>query len=194
MWVPFRVRKGLRAILRQDPDILLVGEIRDQETAQLAIRAALTGHLVFSTLHTNTALGAIPRLMDMGIEPFLLSATLVASLAQRLVRRVCPVCRVQEDPTDEQREMLRLDEVETANPAYTVGKGCSSCRDIGYSGRCAVYEYLRVDDDVRAMINDGFTSEQMETVAGGMRTLRQDTLDKVLAGKTSLAEMMRVVA
>jgi len=192
----FTFAKGLRAILRQDPDILLVGEIRDHETAQLAIRAALTGHLVFSTLHTNTAVGAIPRLIDMGIEPFLLSATLVSVLAQRLVRKVCPVCRVKEEPTEEQRELLRLDELEDSNPTFTVGKGCPSCRDVGYSGRCAVFEYLRVDERIRHMINDGSSADAIQAAAveDGMRTLRQDTLDKLLAGKTSLTELMRVVS
>ena len=192
----FTFAKGLRAILRQDPDILLVGEIRDQETAQLAIRAALTGHLVFSTLHTNTAVGAIPRLIDMGVEPFLLSATLVSILAQRLVRKVCPVCRVKEEPTEEQRELLRLDELDASSSKFTVGKGCPSCRDVGYSGRCAVFEYLQVDEKIRHLINEGGSADaiQAAAVANDMRTLRQDTLDKLLAGKTSLAETVRVVA
>ncbi len=192
----FTFAKGLRAILRQDPDIILVGEIRDQETAQMAIRAALTGHLVFSTLHTNTAVGAIPRLIDMGVEEFLLSATLVSVLAQRLVRKVCPVCRVKEEPTAEQREILQLDELDNPNPTFTVGKGCPSCRDMGYSGRAAVFEYLHVDKKIRSLINEGATADDIQATAieAGMRTLRQDTLDKLLAGKTSLAEMMRVVS
>ena len=192
----FTFTKGLRAILRQDPDILLVGEIRDQETAQLAIRAALTGHLVFSTLHTNTAVGSIPRLIDMGIEPFLLSATLVSVLAQRLVRKVCPVCRVRQEPTPEEIELLGLEEVVKERPAFSLGKGCPSCRDTGYAGRNAVFEYLHVNGAVRMLINEGADSDQIQAAAveGGMRTLRDDTLDKLKAGKTSLSEMMRVVS
>jgi len=192
----FTFAKGLRAILRQDPDILLVGEIRDQETATLAIRAALTGHLVFSTLHTNTAVGAIPRLIDMGVEPFLLSATLVSILAQRLVRTVCPVCRVRQEPTADQVEMLHLQEVVEKTPKFTIGKGCPSCRDTGYSGRCAVFEYLHIDADVRALITEGADGDRITAAAekADFQTLRDDTLAKLVAGKTSLTEMMRVVS
>ncbi len=192
----FTFAQGLRSMLRQDPDIILVGEIRDKETAQMAIRAALTGHLVFSTLHTNNAAGAIPRLVDMGIEPFLLAATLVSVLAQRLVRKVCPVCRVPEDPTSEQRELLRLEELETAKPRFTTGKGCPSCRETGYSGRCAVYEYLPVDVAIRRLITQRADAEAVREAAraAGMRTLFDDALDKVLSGKTSLSEMLRVAS
>ncbi len=187
---------GLRAILRQDPDILLVGEIRDGETASMAIRAALTGHLVFSTLHTNDAVGVIPRLIDMEIEPFLLSATLVSVVAQRLVRSVCPLCRVEEDPTQEQTELLSLSEIEDKNPVYTVGSGCASCKDTGYSGRQAVFEYLRVTKSIRQLITENASQDKiLETALGeGMKTLRDDTLDKVIRGKTSLDELMRVVS
>ncbi|MBN1163644.1 MAG: Flp pilus assembly complex ATPase component TadA, partial [Candidatus Krumholzibacteriota bacterium] len=170
----FTFASGLRAVLRQDPDILLIGEIRDKETAQLAIRAALTGHLVFSTLHTNTAVGAIPRLIDMGVEPFLLSATLISVLAQRLVRNVCPVCRVRQDPSEDQIRLLRLDRVSPA-PRFSVGKGCPSCGHTGCRGRAAVFEYLRVSPDIRRLINDGTDVAQIEAQAlkDGMRTLRQ---------------------
>jgi type IV pilus assembly protein PilB len=192
----FTFARGLRAILRQDPDIILVGEIRDQETASLAIRAALTGHLVFSTLHTNDAAGVIPRLVDMGIEPYLLSATLVAVLAQRLVRGVCPVCRVTSEPTPEQRELLDLDEAALATASFTEGKGCPSCNETGYKGRLAVFEYLQATEAVRRLIAERAPSEAILAVAReqGMRSLREDTLAKVLRGKTTLAEMMRVVA
>jgi type IV pilus assembly protein PilB len=188
--------KGLRAILRQDPDIILVGEIRDEETARMAIRAALTGHLVFSTLHTNTAVGAIPRLIDMGIEPYMLSATLVSVLAQRLVRQVCKVCRVHEEASEDQRELLRLDDLEDAPKAFSIGKGCPSCRDTGYAGRCAVFEYLRVDNQIRGLITSGTPAKDIEAAAikGGMLSLRQDALEKLVKGKTSLIEVMRVVA
>jgi len=192
----FTFAKGLRAILRQDPDILLVGEIRDQETAQLAIRAALTGHLVFSTLHTNDAVGVIPRLIDMGVEPFLLSATLVSVLAQRLVRTVCPVCRVRQEPTPEESEQLDLASLDIDDPVFTVGKGCPACNDTGHKGRMAVFEYLRVTEAIRQQIADSVaTSEIMASArATGMRSLRENTLAKVVRGKTSLAELMRVVS
>lgn len=191
----FTFASGLRAILRQDPDILLVGEIRDRETAGLAIRAALTGHLVFSTLHTNTASGAIPRLLDMGIEPFLLSATLVGVLAQRLVRKVCPVCRVAEEPTAEQARLLSLDELE-GKPRYTLGKGCPQCRDTGYAGRLPVFEYLRVGADIRRLISEGRDVDAIaeRAVAAGMTSLRDDAVAKLCGGKTSLAEAVRVVS
>jgi type IV pilus assembly protein PilB len=192
----FTFAQGLRSMLRQDPDIVLVGEIRDTETAQMAIRAALTGHLVFSTLHTNNAAGAIPRLVDMGIEPFLLAATLVSALAQRLVRKVCPVCRVPAEPTPEQRELLRLDELDITKPRFTTGKGCPSCRDTGYSGRCAVFEYLPVDNAIRRLITQKADAETVREAAraAGMRTLFDDALDKVLSGKTSLSEMLRIAS
>lgn len=192
----FTFAAGLRAVLRQDPDILLVGEIRDQETAEMAIRAALTGHLVFSTLHTNSAVGAIPRLMDMGIERFLLSATLVAVLAQRLVRKVCPLCRVRQEPDEEQSALLAAHGIDLTGRPCSTGRGCPACRETGFSGRGAVFEYLRIDTKVRALIDAGAGEDEIEktAVAAGMRTLRQDTLDKVVAGTTSLAELMRVVA
>ncbi len=192
----FTFAAGLRAVLRQDPDILLVGEIRDQETAEMAIRAALTGHLVFSTLHTNSAVGAIPRLVDMGIERFLLSATLVAVLAQRLVRKVCPLCRVRQEPDEEQLALLHAHGIDVTGRSCSTGCGCPACRQTGFSGRGAVFEYLRIDTDIRALIDAGAAEHELEqaAVAAGMRTLREDTFDKVLAGTTSLSELMRVVA
>ncbi len=190
----FTFAKGLRAILRQDPDILLVGEIRDTETAQLAIRAALTGHLVFSTLHTNSAAGAIPRLLDMGIEPFLLSATLVSVLAQRLVRTICGECgrTVEPDPTE--LELLGLTASDLAEADIRAGQGCDLCRHTGYRGRMAVFEYLRVEDDIRRMIVEGRDAGAIESAAraAGQATLKDDALSRCKAGLTTLAEVLKV--
>jgi type IV pilus assembly protein PilB len=192
----FTFAKGLRAILRQDPDIVLVGEIRDQETAQLAIRAALTGHLVFSTLHTNSAAGAIPRLLDMGVEPFLLSATLVSVLAQRLVRSVCKGCGAPVEPDAERMAALGLTGDDLAGARLKAGAGCSVCRQSGYRGRQAVFEYLHVDSDLRKLIAEGRDPEHIEQTARaqGQGSLRDDALAKLKDGRTTLAEVMRVVA
>ncbi len=191
----FTFAKGLRAILRQDPDILLVGEIRDVETAQMAIRAALTGHLVFSTLHTNSAAGAIPRLLDMGVEPFLLSATLVSIIAQRLVRQVCDQC-AEEIPFDaEDLEIMGLPEDYADEAINKVGKGCDLCRHTGYRGRMAVFEYLQVDKKVRKLIADGADGGTIEEAVRetGQLSLRDDALAKMKAGRTTIKEVMRVV-
>jgi type IV pilus assembly protein PilB len=192
----FTFAKGLRAILRQDPDVILVGEIRDQETAQMAIRAALTGHLVFSTLHTNSAAGAIPRLLDMGIERFLLSATLVGVLAQRLVRQVCPDCAEPVPLDAEQQALLGIDPADAVGAHYSSGTGCERCRQTGYRGRQAVFEYLPVTADIRRLINDGGNAEVIAaaTRESGVRTLRENALAKLSAGITSAAEILRVVA
>lgn len=192
----FTFAKGLRAILRQDPDILLVGEIRDVETAQMAIRAALTGHLVFSTLHTNSAAGAIPRLLDMGVEPFLLSATLVSIIAQRLVRCVCDQCG-EEIPFDEEDlELMGLPEDFQGEARNMVGKGCALCRSTGYRGRQAVFEYLHVDKEIRKLISEGADGGVIEAASreSGQKSLRDDVINKVKDGRTSLKEMMRVVS
>jgi len=192
----FTFATGLRAVLRQDPDILLVGEIRDVETAQLAIRAALTGHLVFSTLHTNSAAGAIPRLLDMGIEPLLLSATLVSVVAQRLVRRVCDACAQPVTPDPELTALLNLgaDDLDGARPRQ--GRGCSLCRQSGYRGRLAVFEYLSVDDNLRRLIVERRDVSEIEHVArtGGSCLLRDDAVAKFRSGVTTLAEVMRVAS
>ena len=192
----FTFAKGLRAILRQDPDILLVGEIRDVETAQMAIRAALTGHLVFSTLHTNSAAGAIPRLLDMGVEPFLLSATLISVLAQRLVRTTCASCAqpVAADPVNLQ--MLGLEPGDLADTSLTAGKGCNLCRQTGFRGRLAVFEYLQINPDLRKMIVQGRDATEIEQEARrqGQESLRDDVVAKVRAGKTTLEEATKVIA
>jgi type IV pilus assembly protein PilB len=192
----FTFAKGLRAILRQDPDIILVGEIRDTETAQLAIRASLTGHLVFSTLHTNSAAGAIPRLLDMGVEPFLLSATLVSVVAQRLVRKVCPECSAPIEPPLQELALLGIDPADVAAGTLRAGKGCPVCHDSGYRGRMAVFEYLQIDQTLRRMVIDGRDANDIESAAraAGQHGLRDDALDKLVTGRTTCQEVLRVVA
>ncbi|MEM9109973.1 MAG: ATPase, T2SS/T4P/T4SS family [Planctomycetota bacterium] len=189
---------GLRSVLRQDPDIIMVGEIRDHETAVMAIQSALTGHLVFSTLHTNDAASALTRLLDLGIEPYLVASSLVGVMAQRLVRRVCRACGKPLDPT--QRDRLRNElvssgfsaEVSLDNALY--GAGCDSCRGTGYRGRCGVFELLGIEDELREAIQERATAARIKrsAMAGGMRTLRQDGLDKTLRGITTLDEVNRV--
>lgn len=184
---------ALRAILRQDPDIIMLGEIRDVETAEIAIRSALTGHLVLSTLHTNDAPGAIYRLIDMGIEPFLVSSSMIAVMAQRLVRILCPHCKA-EDP--EAVALLqkegRLSRVEETTIFKAVG--CRNCKNTGYSGRTGIHELLVLDEQIRKMIMEKAPAEQVKQYARrhGMRTLGEDGLKKVFAGITSLEEVMRV--
>lgn len=186
---------GLRSLMRQDPDIMMVGEIRDQETAEIAIQAALTGHLVFSTLHTNDAPGALSRLGDLGIEPFLLASSLTGVLAQRLVRRICKLCKESYDATPE--ELQRLYPDEAAPPVATLhrGKGCRACRKSGYSGRLGIFEVLTVNDPIRELILDKAPPMAIrERAIGqqGMETLRLDGFNKVLSGTTTLEELDRV--
>jgi general secretion pathway protein E len=181
---------GLRAVLRQDPDVILVGEIRDRETVEIALQAALTGHLVFSTLHTNDACGAVTRLLDMGVEPFLISSSVLGVLAQRLVRRVCSTCAVDGPPTAEERDALAAAAPATLRHA---GAGCAACRATGYRGRTAIHELLVVDDAVRALVMaraDAATIRRHATAAG-MATLREDGFAKACSGITTLAEVMR---
>ena len=182
--------RGLRAILRQDPDVVMVGEIRDLETAQIAVQASLTGHMVFSTLHTNTAVGAVTRLRDMGTEPYLLSSSLVGVLAQRLVRVLCDQCKRKREPTELDVDVIGhvAHDIELFEPV-----GCDSCNHIGYRGRTAIYELLRVDDDVRRLIHDGAAEHSLREVsdARGQNMLANGRL-KVLAGDTTVAELMRV--
>ncbi len=180
---------GLRSLLRQDPDIIMVGEIRDQETAEIALHAALTGHLVFSTLHTSDAAGAVTRLLDMGMEPYLLSSTLSGVVAQRLVRRICPDCQEGSRPPKELRARY---------PELTVlyrGRGCRLCRQSGFRGRLGVFELLVVDEPVKAQIVSTVSSESLKALAvqRGMRTMRADGLLKVQQGLTSIEELDRVV-
>ncbi|WP_027711474.1 type II secretion system ATPase GspE [Dickeya chrysanthemi] len=181
--------RGLRAILRQDPDVVLVGEIRDGETAQIAVQASLTGHLVLSTLHTNSALGALSRLQDMGIEPFLLSTSLLGVLAQRLVRTLCPSCRQPYTIDHEQAEQTGL---AVGTTLYHPG-GCDKCNYSGYRGRTGIHELLLIDDTVRTAIHRGESELGIARMLGDNRvTIRQDGLDKVLAGITTWEEVVRV--
>ncbi|MCF7806699.1 MAG: type II secretion system ATPase GspE [Simkaniaceae bacterium] len=183
--------KGLRHILRQDPDVVLIGEIRDRETADIAIQASLTGHLVLSTLHTNDAPSAITRLIDMGIEPYLLSSSLLAVLGQRLIRKICPHCKEAYSPTDE--EFLELGLQKDARPFY-VGKGCSHCFNVGYQGREAIYELLEVDSYIKQqlLMNPDASHLQRIAVERGMRTMRECGFDKILDGVTTSSEVLRV--
>jgi len=183
--------RGLRAILRQDPDVVMVGEIRDLETGDIAVQASLTGHLVLSTLHTNTALGAITRLQDMGIEPFLLSSSLLAVMAQRLVRTLCPACKRPIGPSRAERELLRLDAAQSVTIYQS--HGCIQCKGTGYRGRMGIYELIVVDDTLRGMIYDAANEQLMESYCRqSIPGIFDDGVARVLAGETSLAEVLRV--
>jgi len=187
---------GLRSILRQDPDVIMVGEIRDVETAEIAIHAALTGHLVFSTLHTNDSFGAVTRLVDMGIEPFLVSSSVIAVMAQRLVRRVCVDCRVRIEPTIEQLMEIGINAERGATAAVyqASSSGCARCKHTGYRGRIGIHELLIIDDDVRALVmkNTDAATIRAYATARGMPTLRADGAEKVLEGMTTIEEVLRV--
>jgi len=183
--------RGLRAILRQDPDVVMVGEIRDLETAQIAVQASLTGHLVLSTLHTNTASGAITRMEDMGVEPFLLSSSLLGVLAQRLVRTLCPHCKESHLPDEEERHLLGLSDDNTANIHRAVG--CEKCNFKGYRGRVGIHELLPVDEHVRELIHNGHGEQAIEKyVRTSSASIRRDGFDKVMQGLTTLEEVLRV--
>ncbi len=185
--------KGLRSILRQDPDVVMIGEIRDLETAQIAVQASLTGHLVLSTLHTNSAIGAITRLDDMGIEPFLLSSSLVGVLAQRLIRLLCKECKKPQKADSAECALLGISE-ETA-PLIYHPVGCSACRHSGYNNRSGVYELIVIDDKLRAMIHDHEPEPQLKKYTRTLfPTIRQDGYKRVLAGDTSLEEVVRVTS
>ncbi len=185
---------GLRSFLRQDPDIIMVGEIRDEETARIAIHAALTGHLVLSTLHTNDAPGAVTRLVDMGIEPFLVSSSVIGIIAQRLIRILCPRCKEAHIPTRDIRTRAGLGKA-IELPTLFRAVGCQHCNDIGYKGRTGIFEIMTMDDAVKQLVFKNATSGDLRdvAVAGGMRTLQQSGLAKVLNGTTSLEEVHRVV-
>ncbi|MCP4700639.1 MAG: Flp pilus assembly complex ATPase component [Gammaproteobacteria bacterium] len=183
---------GLRAIVRQDPDIIMVGEIRDRETAAIAIESALTGHLVFSTVHTNDAAGAITRLQDMGIESYLISSSLLAAMAQRLVRRICKHCVREEPLTEEEASLLGISSEE--HPSISRGQGCQRCGQTGYRGRVGVYELLILSDAIRHEINIGGDANaiRIQALKEGMRSLRQDALEKLYQGVTTPEEIVRV--
>jgi type IV pilus assembly protein PilB len=185
---------GLRSILRQDPDVIMVGEIRDSETANIAVQAALTGHRVLSTLHTNDSAGAITRFVDMGIEPFLVASVMVVSFAQRLVRTVCPSCKTSYQPPPEALKSWGLDQVENAN--FQQGKGCFSCMHTGYKGRTGVYEVLVIDELVQELILKRASGHEITRAvkeAGGFATLKDNAAEKVIQGITSLEEAASAV-
>jgi len=185
------IARGLRAILRQDPDVVMIGEIRDLETAEIAVQASLTGHLVFSTLHTNSAVGAVTRLRDMGIEPFLLSSSLLGVLAQRLVRRLCANCREPHATTERENHILGLPDNGKAIIYRAVG--CEFCNHSGYKGRTGIHELLMVNDEVRQLIHTGAGEMAVEKVIRQHTpSIREDGLAKVLAGQTTLEEILRV--
>ena len=183
--------RGLRAILRQDPDVVMVGEIRDLETAQISVQASLTGHMVLSTLHTNTAAGAITRMEDMGVEPFLLSSSLLGVLAQRLVRTLCRHCKESHLPDEEECILLGL----PADNTQTIYRpiGCSECNFKGYKGRTGIHELLTVDDQIRELIHNGHGEQSIEKyIRTNTASIRRDGFDKVMLGITTLEEVLRV--
>jgi type IV pilus assembly protein PilB len=185
--------KALRSFLRQDPDVIMVGEIRDLETAQIAVQASLTGHLVMSTLHTNDAPGAVTRLVDMGLEPFLISSSLTSVLAQRLVRTICKNCRTTFEPTEEQLALLNLSPHDLGDKVFHYGRGCSTCNDTGYKGRKGIYELLVVSEPVRALINERAPTVviRQKAVELGMVTLREDGLRGIFEGDTTIEEVVK---
>jgi type II secretion system protein E len=185
---------GLRHILRQDPNVIMVGEIRDLETAEIAIRAALTGHLVFSTLHTNDAPSAFTRLVDMGIEPFLVASSVEAVLAQRLVRNICPVCKVERKVEPEFLRKINFPEQDIPTAKFWHGPGCEACRGLGYQSRQGIYELLVVNEALRPLIMNRAPASTLaqKAIEGGMRTLRNDGWIKVKAGRTTIEEVLRV--
>jgi general secretion pathway protein E len=181
--------RGLRAILRQDPDVVMIGEIRDQETAGIAVQASLTGHLVLSTLHTNTAIGAVTRLQDMGIEPFLLASSLTAVMAQRLVRLLCPHCKRPDKPTEAECKHLGLE----SDAVIFRAEGCDSCHQQGYKGRSAIYEWVDIDAQLRQIIHEDLGEQALDRAARDQaKSITENGRDKVLAGETSIEEVMRV--
>jgi general secretion pathway protein E len=189
---------GLRSFLRQDPDVIMVGEIRDKETAEIAIQASLTGHLVFSTVHTNDAAGAVTRLVEMGIEPFLVASSLTGVLAQRLVRSVCKECRQAYTPTEDELSKVgltraRLAELNGGKPIYRA-VGCSACNKNGYRGRTGIYELLLVDDDIRQLVLKNIDSGTIKKkgTEKGMTTLLDDGAKKIAMGETTIAEVLSV--
>jgi general secretion pathway protein E len=185
--------RGLRAILRQDPDVVMVGEIRDLETAEIAVQASLTGHLVLSTLHTNTAIGAVTRLQDMGVEPFLLSSSLVAVMAQRLVRLLCTDCRESCVAKPSEREMLGIEGEDEVHIYHA--NGCVKCNMTGYRGRTGIYELIEVDEDLRTAIHEGEGEQAMLAVARKQYPgIQVDGRRRILAGETTLEEVLRVTS
>ena len=184
--------RALKAMLRQDPDVVMVGEIRDLETAEIAVQASLTGHLVLSTLHTNTAIGAVTRLKDMGIEPFLLSSSLIGVIAQRLVRTLCPHCATWHEADAFEKKLFENIE-HPQDLRLPQPQGCERCGNTGFSGRTAIYEIVPVDDHMRRLVHGNAAEYEIENYARQQSgSIRDDGLRKVLAGKTTIEEVLRV--
>ena len=183
---------ALRHILRQDPDVIMVGEVRDRETAATAIQSSLTGHLVFSTLHTNDAAGAVSRLLDFGVEPYLVSSSLICVMAQRLVRRVCPDCKKNYAPTPNELRELAITDGQKAE--FYIGAGCPKCFETGYRGRTGIYELMLINDDIRELVYHRESAQNIKKKALelGMQTLRMDGARKATVGATTIAEVLRV--
>ncbi|HBP16447.1 MAG TPA: type II secretion system protein GspE, partial [Planctomycetes bacterium] len=186
--------KGLRALMRQDPDVMMVGEIRDEETARVAIQAALTGHLVFSTLHTNDAPSSVTRLLDIGIEPYLVASSVIAVIAQRLVRVICDGCKSEYEPTDEELSEIGLQREQLSDGLIYLGMGCERCIDTGYIGRTAIYEILTINEPVREKVIARAGASVIKEVAlkHGLKTLRMDGARKVIEGHSTIEEVLRV--
>jgi len=185
--------RALRSFLRQDPDIIMLGEMRDLETSQIAIQASLTGHMVLTTLHTNDAPGAVTRLIDMGVEPFLISSTMVAVLAQRLVRTICKKCRTPFEPTETQLSLLNLSPHDIGDKVFYYGRGCAACNDTGYRGRRGIFELLEVGEPIRLLINERAPTVviRQKAVELGMVTLREDGLRNIFDGDTTIEEVVK---
>ena len=185
--------RALRSFLRQDPDIILVGEMRDLETAGISIEAALTGHLVVSTLHTNSSTEAVTRLLDMGIEPFMIASSVNGILAQRLVKTICPKCPVSAPMTKDQRDMMDLTEEDVSGREIHYGTGCDNCNNSGYKGRQGIFEMLTMDDEVRELIATGTPALvlRQKCIETGMQTLRMDGLKVMFEGVSTFEEVMK---
>jgi type II secretory ATPase GspE/PulE/Tfp pilus assembly ATPase PilB-like protein len=186
--------RGLRSLLRQSPDVILVGEIRDLETAEIAVRAALTGHLVFSTLHTNDAPGAVTRLIDMGVNPFLVASSVAAIMAQRLVRRICAVCKTEMKPDEHTMAEFELTAEKVTEMSFFQGAGCRECNMTGYRGRTTIFELMVVDDEIKELILMNASAGELRRLARkkGMKTLREYGLLKIALGMTTFQEVQRV--
>ncbi len=187
--------RALRAFLRQDPDIIMIGEVRDLETAQMAVQASLTGHLVFSTLHTKEAAGAVTRLIDMGVEPFLLNSSLIGVLAQRLIRRICTFCKTEYSPTEDDLALLGLTKEEVKDRKFYYGKGCTKCDNIGYKGRKAIVELMKMTPELNELISNMSPTVDLRNKAEeqGMVTLRNDAIRTVFNGETTIEEVVKYV-
>ncbi|MEI6421722.1 MAG: GspE/PulE family protein, partial [Lentisphaerota bacterium] len=185
--------RALRAFLRQDPDIIMIGEIRDLDTAQMAIQASLTGHFVFSTLHTNDASGAVTRLIDMGVEPFLITSSLIGVLGQRLIRKTCSNCKTGFIPTDDELKQLDITREDVGDKKFFYGKGCQNCNQSGYKGRKSISELLVMSPQIRELVTQKAPTVVIKSKARelGMRTMREDGIRSILDGETTMEEVLK---